>query len=101
MISSAENWSSVPFEARDARPQCHMAFRGPGLAIRIPGEVTRDKPENLRKADAGLSKRSATPAFLRGDLQAFAVLLPVRSVGVKGGCANLRFQMCFARDDVG
>ena len=37
-------------------------FPGPGLAIRIPGEVTREKADLLRKVDTSTSRRSATPA---------------------------------------
>jgi GMP synthase (glutamine-hydrolysing) len=67
-------------------------FPGPGLAVRIIGEVTREKCGILREADAifieELKKRPAPgPAdrSLYDDMwQAFAVLLPVRSVGVAG-----------------
>jgi len=58
-------------------------FPGPGLAIRIPGEVTRDKLDILRKADAVFLERSATRP-LRRDLAGLAVLLPVKTVGVMG-----------------
>ena len=66
-------------------------FPGPGLAVRILGEVTREKAEILREADAlfiaELKKRvnPATGKTLYDEIwQAFAVLLPVRSVGVAG-----------------
>jgi GMP synthase (glutamine-hydrolysing) len=66
-------------------------FPGPGLAVRILGEVTREKAEVLREADAlfiaELKKRSnpRTGKTLYDEIwQAFAVLLPVRSVGVAG-----------------
>jgi GMP synthase (glutamine-hydrolysing) len=63
-------------------------FPGPGLAVRIPGEVTKEKCDILREADAlfieELKKRS-----LYDDIwQAFAVLLPVRSVGIDGDRRN-------------
>ncbi|MDE1174733.1 MAG: glutamine-hydrolyzing GMP synthase [Parvibaculaceae bacterium] len=59
-------------------------FPGPGLAIRIPGEITREKLEILRKADA-IYLEEIRAAGLYDDIwQAFAVLLPVRSVGVMG-----------------
>jgi GMP synthase (glutamine-hydrolysing) len=59
-------------------------FPGPGLAIRILGEVSRDKLEVLRRADA-IYLEEIRAAGLYDDIwQAFAVLLPVRSVGVKG-----------------
>jgi GMP synthase (glutamine-hydrolysing) len=59
-------------------------FPGPGLAIRVLGEVTRDKLEVLRAADA-IYLEGIREAGLYDDIwQAFAVLLPVRSVGVMG-----------------
>jgi len=59
-------------------------FPGPGLAIRIIGEVTRQKLDILRKADA-IVLDEIKKASLYDDLwQAFAVLLPVSSVGVMG-----------------
>jgi GMP synthase (glutamine-hydrolysing) len=59
-------------------------FPGPGLAIRCPGEVSRDKLEVLRKADA-IYLEEIRRAGLYDDIwQAFAVLLPVRTVGVMG-----------------
>ena len=59
-------------------------FPGPGLAIRIPGEITRDKLEILRKADV-VYLDEIRKAGLYGEIwQAFAVLLPVQTVGVMG-----------------
>jgi GMP synthase (glutamine-hydrolysing) len=59
-------------------------FPGPGLAIRVLGDVTREKLDVLRKADA-IYLEEIRDAGLYGDIwQAFAVLLPVRSVGVMG-----------------
>jgi len=60
-------------------------FPGPGLAIRIPGqEITREKLDILRKADA-IYLREIRQAGLYDEIwQAFAVLLPVRTVGVMG-----------------
>jgi GMP synthase (glutamine-hydrolysing) len=59
-------------------------FPGPGLAIRVLGDVTRDKLEVLRAADA-IYLEGIREAGLYDDIwQAFAVLLPVRSVGVMG-----------------
>ncbi|MEJ7809216.1 MAG: glutamine-hydrolyzing GMP synthase [Gemmatimonadaceae bacterium] len=59
-------------------------FPGPGLAIRILGDVTRPALETLRKADA-IYLEGIREAALYDDIwQAFAVLLPVRSVGVMG-----------------
>ena len=59
-------------------------FPGPGLAIRILGEVTRERLNTLRHADA-IFLEELRSAGLYGEVsQAFAVLLPVRSVGVMG-----------------
>jgi GMP synthase (glutamine-hydrolysing) len=59
-------------------------FPGPGLAIRIPGEVTAEACEVLRKADAIYLDEIRKAGLYDAIWQAFAVLLPVRSVGVKG-----------------
>ena len=59
-------------------------FPGPGLAIRIPGEITREKLEILRKADAVYLEEIRLAGLYDAIWQAFAVLLPVRSVGVMG-----------------
>jgi GMP synthase (glutamine-hydrolysing) len=59
-------------------------FPGPGLAIRIPGEVTREKCDILRKADAIFLEEIRNAGLYDAIWQAFAVLLPVRTVGVMG-----------------
>ncbi|MFN6954099.1 MAG: glutamine-hydrolyzing GMP synthase [Acetobacteraceae bacterium] len=59
-------------------------FPGPGLAIRIPGEVTREKADLLRKADAIFLEEIRRAGLYDAIWQAFAVLLPVRTVGVMG-----------------
>jgi GMP synthase (glutamine-hydrolysing) len=59
-------------------------FPGPGLAIRIPGEITRDKLDILRKADAIYLDEIRKAGLYDAIWQAFAVLLPVRTVGVMG-----------------
>ena len=59
-------------------------FPGPGLAIRIPGEVTKDRCDILRKADAIYLEEIRSAGLYDAIWQAFAVLLPVRSVGVMG-----------------
>ncbi len=59
-------------------------FPGPGLAIRILGEVTRGRLETLRHADAIFLEELRKAGLYREVSQAFAVLLPVRSVGVMG-----------------
>ncbi len=68
-------------------------FPGPGLAVRCLGEVTWERLERLREADAilreelhtaGLLTMNGKPGATSGSAQAFAVLLPIRSVGVMG-----------------
>ena len=59
-------------------------FPGPGLAIRCPGEVTREKLAVLRKADAIYLEEIRKAGLYDQIWQAFAVLLPVRTVGVMG-----------------
>jgi GMP synthase (glutamine-hydrolysing) len=59
-------------------------FPGPGLAIRMIGEVTWDKLERLRHADAIFLEELRRAGLYRQANQVFAVLLPVRSVGVMG-----------------
>jgi len=59
-------------------------FPGPGLAIRVPGEVTREKLDILRKADAIFLDEVRKAGLYETIWQAFAVLLPVRTVGVMG-----------------
>ncbi|MFN8704091.1 MAG: glutamine-hydrolyzing GMP synthase [Rhodospirillales bacterium] len=59
-------------------------FPGPGLAIRIPGEITGEKLEILRKADAVYLDAIRKAGLYDEIWQAFAVLLPVKTVGVMG-----------------
>jgi GMP synthase (glutamine-hydrolysing) len=59
-------------------------FPGPGLAIRIIGEVTKDRLETLREADAVVVEEIKRAGLYRHVWQAFAVLAPIRSVGVMG-----------------
>ncbi|MCS7059652.1 MAG: glutamine-hydrolyzing GMP synthase [Anaerolineae bacterium] len=59
-------------------------FPGPGLAVRVLGEVTWDRLERLRAADAILQEELRRANLMRATAQAFAVLLPVRAVGVMG-----------------
>jgi GMP synthase (glutamine-hydrolysing) len=59
-------------------------FPGPGLAIRIPGEITPERLEILRKADAIYIEEMRTAGLYDAIWQAFAVLLPVKTVGVMG-----------------
>ena len=59
-------------------------FPGPGLAIRIPGEVTKERCDILRRADAVYLEEIRAAGLYDAIWQAFAVLLPVRTVGVMG-----------------
>ncbi len=59
-------------------------FPGPGLAVRILGEVTPERLQILRKAERILSDEICRAGWYEKLWQAFAVLLPVRSVGVMG-----------------
>ncbi len=59
-------------------------FPGPGLAIRIMGEITRKRLDILRNADAVLLEEIKAAGLYRELWQSFAVLLPIKSVGVMG-----------------
>jgi GMP synthase (glutamine-hydrolysing) len=59
-------------------------FPGPGLAIRIPGEVSREKADILRRVDSIYLEEIRRAGLYDAIWQAFAVLLPVRTVGVMG-----------------
>ena len=59
-------------------------FPGPGLAIRCPGEITKEKLDILRKADAVYIDEIRKAGLYDTIWQAFAVLLPVKTVGVMG-----------------
>ncbi|WP_213774881.1 glutamine-hydrolyzing GMP synthase [Bradyrhizobium sp. dw_78] len=59
-------------------------FPGPGLAIRCPGEITREKLDILRNADAVYIDQIRKAGLYDQIWQAFAVLLPVKTVGVMG-----------------
>jgi GMP synthase (glutamine-hydrolysing) len=66
-------------------------FPGPGLAIRIPGEVTRERLDILRRADAIFLEEIRLAGLYDAIWQAFAVLLPVRTVGVMGDARSYDF----------
>lgn len=66
-------------------------FPGPGLAIRCPGGITRDKLEILRKADAIYLDEIRNAGLYDDIWQAFAVLLPVQTVGVMGDGRTYEF----------
>ncbi len=70
-----------------ALPEAFVArhpFPGPGLAIRMPGEITAEKLEILRKVDSVYLDEIRKAGLYDEIWQAFAVLLPVRTVGVMG-----------------
>jgi len=69
-------------------------FPGPGLAIRCLGEVTRERLEMLRLADAIVLEEIKSAGLYRQIWQSFAVLLPVRSVGVMGD--ERTYERCIA-----
>ncbi|HID96886.1 MAG TPA: glutamine-hydrolyzing GMP synthase [Thermodesulfobacteriaceae bacterium] len=59
-------------------------FPGPGLAIRILGDVTEERLRIVREADAIVLEEMKTSGWYRKTWQSFAVLLPIRTVGVMG-----------------
>lgn len=59
-------------------------FPGPGLAVRIIGEITRERLQVLREADDIVHQEMKSSGFYSRVWQSFAVLLPVKSVGVMG-----------------
>jgi GMP synthase (glutamine-hydrolysing) len=59
-------------------------FPGPGLAIRVIGEVTRKRLDVLRQVDAVLQEEIRASGYYRKLWQSFAVLLPIKSVGIMG-----------------
>ena len=66
-------------------------FPGPGLAIRIPGPVTRERCEILRAADRIYLEEIENAGLYDAIWQAFAALLPVKSVGVMGDARSYDF----------
>jgi len=59
-------------------------FPGPGLAVRLVGEITKERLDMLREADSIVVEEIKKAGLYREIWQSFAVLLPVRSVGVMG-----------------
>ncbi len=76
----------IPADLIDRHP-----FPGPGLGIRIPGEVTRDKADILREADAIFIEELRAADLYHRVGQAFVVLLPVKSVGVMGDARTYEY----------
>ena len=65
-------------------------FPGPGLAVRCLGEITRERLDTLREADAIFREELKSAGLYAGIWQSFCVLLPVRSVGVMGDSRTYR-----------
>jgi GMP synthase (glutamine-hydrolysing) len=77
-------------------------FPGPGLAVRMPGPITRARLDVLREADAIFLEELAESGWMSKSSQAFAVLLPVQSVGVMGDgrtYADVLALRCVSTDD--
>jgi GMP synthase (glutamine-hydrolysing) len=77
-------------------------FPGPGLAVRCLGPVTRQRLDILRNADEIVVSEIKQAGLYRATAQAFAVLLPVRSVGVMGDARtyeNVVMVRCVDTDD--
>lgn len=60
-------------------------FPGPGLGVRVVGEITRDKLQTLKEADYIYRKAIAEAGLDRSIWQYFAAILPVKAVGIKNG----------------
>jgi GMP synthase (glutamine-hydrolysing) len=71
-------------------------FPGPGLAIRIPGDITQEKLDLLRKADAIYIDELRQNGLYDKIWQAFAVLVPVKTVGVMGDARTYEY-LCALR----
>ena len=69
-------------------------FPGPGLAIRIIGELTPERLKILRNADKILMEEAKKNGFYDEVWQSFAVLLPLRSVGVMGDHRTYDYTIC-------
>ena len=76
----------LPSELVDRHP-----FPGPGLAVRILGEVTPQKLHILQQVDEIYIQELRTQNLYHATWQAFAVLLPIRSVGVKDGMRSYEY----------
>ncbi len=69
-------------------------FPGPGLAIRIVGKITKDRINILRAADIILLSEMKKSGYYSKVWQSFAVLLPIRSVGVMGDNRTYDYTIC-------
>ena len=66
-------------------------FPGPGLAVRVVGEITRERLDMLRLADKVVAEEIRQAGWYERVWQSFAVLLPVRSVGVMGDARTYEY----------
>ena len=66
-------------------------FPGPGLAVRVVGEITRERLDMLRLADKVVAEEIRKAGWYERVWQSFAVLLPVRSVGVMGDARTYEY----------
>ncbi len=66
-------------------------FPGPGLAVRLPGEITQERADILRRADAIYIEELRNHKLYDEIWQAFAVLLPVKTVGVMGDARTYEY----------
>ncbi len=71
-------------------------FPGPGLAVRLPGAITRERVHILQEADAIFLDELKSSGWYAKTSQAFAVLLPVQTVGIMGDERTFEF-MCALR----
>jgi GMP synthase (glutamine-hydrolysing) len=79
--SCTTTWAACP---SNSASNSSNPFPGPGLAVRVLGEVTKPKLNVLREADEILLEEIVSHNLYRSTSQVFAVLLPVQSVGVMG-----------------
>ena len=70
---------------------CRQPFPGPGLAVRILGEITPSRLDLLRRADAIVAEEVRREGWYARLWQSFAVLLPVQSVGVMGDARTYEY----------
>ena len=75
----------------DAEFVVRQPFPGPGLAVRVVGEITKDRLDLLRRADRIVAEEIRRTGWYERVWQSFAVLLPVQSVGVMGDARTYEY----------